>query len=49
MHQAPRAMVVGFYTECARSTLLRYTKFLAESEYEDVSIMPDLTKKQRQE
>jgi hypothetical protein len=33
----------------ARSILLRYTKHLAETEYEDVSIMPDLTKRQRQE
>jgi hypothetical protein len=47
--QAPRAMIVGFHTEYARSILLRYTKHLAETEYEDVSIMPDLTKRQRQE
>ncbi len=46
--QAPRAMI-GFHTEYARSVLLRYTKYLVETEYEDVSIIPDLTKRQRQE
>jgi hypothetical protein len=47
--QSPRAMIVGFYTEYARSILLRYAKHLADTEYEDVSVMPDLTRRQRQE
>jgi hypothetical protein len=42
-------MIVGFCTEYAKSTLLRYTRYLADTEYEDVSVVPDLTKKQRQE
>jgi hypothetical protein len=46
---APRALIVGFHTEYARSVLLRYTRYLADTEYEDVSVMPDLTKRQRQE
>jgi hypothetical protein len=47
--EAPRALIVGFYTEYARSVLLRYTRYLAETDYRDVSIMPDLTRRQRQE
>jgi hypothetical protein len=27
MVQAPRALIMGFYTECARSALLRYKKY----------------------
>jgi hypothetical protein len=46
---SPRALIVGFHTEYARSVLLRYTRYLADTEYEDVSVMPDLTKRQRQE
>lgn len=47
--ESPRALVVGFYMEYARSVLLRYTKFLADTEYEDVSVIPNITKRQRQE
>jgi hypothetical protein len=45
----PRALIVGFFTETARSTVLRYSKFLAETDYENVSILPDLTRRQRLE
>jgi hypothetical protein len=45
--QAPRALIMGFYTECARSALLRYTKYPADSEYKDVSVVPVLTRRQR--
>jgi hypothetical protein len=47
--EAPRALIVGFYTEYAKSVLLRYTRYLAETDYRDVSITPDLTRRQRQE
>jgi hypothetical protein len=33
----------------ARSVLLKYTKYLAETDYENVSVMLDLTRRQRQE
>jgi hypothetical protein len=46
---APRALIVGFYTEYARNTLLRNAKHLAESEYDNISIVPDLTRQQRAE
>jgi hypothetical protein len=29
--------------------LLRYTKYLAGTDYENVSVMPDLTRRQHQE
>jgi hypothetical protein len=41
--QVPRALMVSFYAEYARSTLLRYIYYLAGTEYEHVSIMPEET------
>ena len=42
-----RPLIVGFYTEWSRSILLKNAKYLNESEYENVSIAPDLTQRQR--
>jgi hypothetical protein len=42
-----RPLVVGFFTEWAKETVLKYTKNLAESEMSEVTIVPDLTEKQR--
>jgi hypothetical protein len=47
--EAPRALVVGFHTEAARGQILRYAKYLAETDYEHISILPDLTRRQRLE
>jgi hypothetical protein len=42
-----RPLVVGFFTDWARSTLLKNCRFLAETELSNISIVPDLTEKQR--
>ena len=42
-----RPLIVGFYTEWSKSVLLKNAKYLNDTEYEDVSIAPDLTLKQR--
>jgi hypothetical protein len=42
-----RPLVVGFFTDWARSTLLKNSRFLAETELSHISIVPDLTEKQR--
>jgi hypothetical protein len=34
--EAPRALVVGFHTEAARGQILRYAKYLAETDYEHI-------------
>jgi hypothetical protein len=38
---------VGFFTDWAKSTLLKNCRYLAETELANVSIVPDLTEKQR--
>jgi hypothetical protein len=45
--QAPGALIVGFYRGYAKSTLLRYMKYLADTENEEVSGVPDFTRRQR--
>jgi hypothetical protein len=42
-----RPLVVGFYTEWAKSVLLKNCKYLADSEMAHLSISNDLTEKQR--
>jgi hypothetical protein len=42
-----RPLIVGFYSEWAKSELLRTSKYLADSELSSLSIVPDLTEKQR--
>jgi hypothetical protein len=43
----PRPLVVGFYTEWAKNTLLKNSKYLVGSEMSMVSVVQDLTEKQR--
>jgi hypothetical protein len=43
----PRPLVVGFYTEWAKNILLKHSKYLVGSEMSMVSIVQDLTEKQR--
>ena len=45
----PRPLVVGFYSERDRNQLLRRAKLLDRTEYRDVQISQDLTKRQREE
>jgi hypothetical protein len=45
----PRPMVVGFYTETERAQLLRKAKNLDKTNYSEVNISADLTKRQRDE
>jgi hypothetical protein len=48
--EGARPLVVGFFTEMERSKLLRNAKGLMDSnKFYDVTIGPDLTKKQRDE
>jgi hypothetical protein len=42
-----RPLVVGFYTEWAKSIVLKNSRYLAETDLNMVSIVPDLTEKQR--
>jgi hypothetical protein len=42
-----RPLVVGFYTEWAKSVLLKNCKYLVDSEMAHLSISNDLTEKQR--
>jgi hypothetical protein len=42
-----RPLIVGFYSEWAKSELLRSSKRLADSNMSSVSVVPDLTEKQR--
>jgi TFIIF-interacting CTD phosphatase-like protein len=45
----PRPMVIGFYTEMERAQLLRVARKLDKTNYSDVNISADLTKRQRDE
>lgn len=45
----PRPMVIGLYTEEERRHILGKAKDLQNSEYSEVNIVPDLTRKQRME
>jgi hypothetical protein len=47
--EGPRPLIAGFYTETDRSKVLRYGKYLSETEFKDVTVGPDLTKVQREE
>jgi hypothetical protein len=42
-----RPLIVGFYSEWAKSVVLKNSKFLAGSELENITIAPDLTERQR--
>jgi hypothetical protein len=43
----PRPLIVGFYTEWAKDTVLKNTKKLMRSVFDKVSVVPDLTEHQR--
>jgi hypothetical protein len=43
----PRPLIVGFYTEWAKDTVLKYTRRLMDSNLSNISIVPDLTEQQR--
>jgi hypothetical protein len=45
----PRPLVTGFYTEWERNELLRNGRYLVDMDFNEVSVGPDLTRKQRQE
>ena len=47
--EGPRPMVIGFYTDMERSMVLRRADRLKDTDYSDVKIAPDLTKRQRKE
>ena len=47
--EGPRPLVAGFYTEMERSMLLRRAKKLENTEFKEVRVAPDLTKRQRKE
>jgi hypothetical protein len=40
--ESPRALIVGFYTKYTGSVLFHYIRYLRETEYKDVSVMPTL-------
>ena len=42
-----RPLVVGFFTEWSKSIVLKNSKHLANSDLENISIVPDLTQQQR--
>ena len=42
-----RPLVVGFFTDWSKSIVLKNSKYLAGSDMENVSIVPDLTQQQR--
>jgi len=44
-----RPLLCGFYTDWSKQTLLKFSKRLAETDYSEVSVAPDLTKQQRKE
>jgi len=45
----PRPLLVGFVSEEIKIKVLNNAKFLKNSKYDDISLAPDLTSKQRQE
>lgn len=45
----PRPLIVGFYSEQEKNSVARKAKRLEETNYKEVSIVPDLTRRQRQE
>ncbi len=47
--EGPHPLVVGFFTEMEKSMIVRRSKRLKDSEYRDVSVANDLTKRQRKE
>jgi len=47
--EQPRPMLAGFYTEIEKSTLLRNAMKLEKTKYKEVNVVPDLTKRQREE
>ncbi len=40
--ESPSALIVGFYTKYTGSVLFHYTRYLRETKYKDVSVMPTL-------
>ena len=46
---APRPLLIGFYNETDKNDVLKNAKLLKGSKYEEISIVPDLTKRQRDE
>ena len=47
--EGPRPLILGFYTEQDRNLLLRSARRLADTEYSEVTVAQDLTKRQRKE
>jgi hypothetical protein len=47
--EGPRPLIVGLYTEVERNKVLRYGRYLEETDFKDVTVGADLTKKQRDE
>ena len=47
--EGPRPLVAGFYTEMEKSMLMRRAKQLEETEYKEVKVAHDLTRRQRKE
>ena len=47
--QGPRPLVIGLYTDMERSMLLRRATRLEGTDYSEVKMAPDLTKRQRKE
>jgi hypothetical protein len=45
--ERPRPLIVGFFTEWAKDIVLKNAKRLMESELSGVTLVPDLTDKQR--
>jgi hypothetical protein len=45
----PRSLIIGFYTEADRATLLRNARNLENTASKHVNICPDLTARQRKE
>ncbi len=47
--EGPRPLIIGFYTDMERSMVLRRVSRLADTNFSDISIAPDLTRRQRKE
>ena len=45
--QDPRPMVIGLYTEESKRNILERSRYLRNTRYEAVSVVPDLTQSQR--
>jgi hypothetical protein len=43
----PQLSIIGIYTETEKSELLRHGRYLEDADFSDVTVGPDLTRKQR--